>query len=643
MPTLEYISGYAGVTIGDAIIGGSANRILFEDGSNQVAQSAGFVFDGAQLGINNASPAAMLDIQTNATDAVGQTIQATAGQTANLFQALDSVGAGIFVVEPSLIRGYVQMEGPKDATWTVSGGGPDQAETSQTGQDLTISGGDASEGTTSGAAHGGNLYLRGGTAASINELHAYKNGGTVYIQGGDRAQANSSDGGHVIITGGSDDTDAHYTDGGDVTITGGSNLGGVGCTAGDVIITGGDFEANGFTGSVTISSGSSSALETVIGDLTLTTGTSTGSTLYARDAGQVYITTNQPRTGSVVSGVAGQGGHITITLGGGGDTYSADGIGGIGGAFTVSGGAGGDATGVGGVGGVGTAIAITSGAGGSATGGSGTRTGGASGSITLDIGAVGTGADANGAIGNVNLAVSRGNVGIGTATHDGTLQGGVTIANGTAPSGPLADSVQLYSEDGDLHVQADTNKTLVLDNSVWEDLRVPVTSVKTGGSKDPDFIQFMDDGAGSQGVFSYAFDKTTEEEVYFAVQIPHAWKLGSDIEPHCHWSPSDTDTGNVVWGLEYTISDIGGTFGNTASLSVTDAADGTAKKHQLSDLGTIDMSSYTDDGDVSIMLICRIFRDATDAADTYDADAFLHEIDFHIELDTLGSRQETSK
>lgn len=70
---------------------------------------------------------------------------------------------------------------------------------------------------------------------------------------------------------------------------------------------------------------------------------------------------------------------------------------------------------------------------------------------------------------------------------------------------------------------------------MWDDLRVSVFSTKTGGSKEPAWTKVLDDGAGSQGVFTYFFDSGSEEELYFAVQFPHAWMLGTDIEAHLHW------------------------------------------------------------------------------------------------------------
>ena len=171
--------------------------------------------------------------------------------------------------------------------------------------------------------------------------------------------------------------------------------------------------------------------------------------------------------------------------------------------------------------------------------------------------------------------------------------------------------------------------------TVWDDLRFPVSSVKRLGFSDPGWRQFKDSGGGSVGVYSLAFDKNIEEEVYFTVQLPHSYKEGSNITPHVHWSPADGDAGNVVWALEYTWANMNGTFGNTTTIIVTDAADGTVGKHQFVDFSAIDGTGKT----ISSILMCRLYRFSSSGADTYDDDAFLLEIDFHFEMDTIGSRQ----
>lgn len=177
----------------------------------------------------------------------------------------------------------------------------------------------------------------------------------------------------------------------------------------------------------------------------------------------------------------------------------------------------------------------------------------------------------------------------------------------------------------------------------WDDLRVPVTATKLGGSKDPDFGQFLDNGLGSQGVFLYRFDPTQEQEIYFAVQLPHTWIEGTAILPHVHWVPITNNSGDVIWGLEYALFGINETSDPAATTIITATApslgnDG-VDKHLVAGFGTIDMSGKG----VSTMLLCRLFRDAGNAADTYTGDAGLLEIDFHYQLDSLGSSQQFSK
>jgi hypothetical protein len=182
--------------------------------------------------------------------------------------------------------------------------------------------------------------------------------------------------------------------------------------------------------------------------------------------------------------------------------------------------------------------------------------------------------------------------------------------------------------------------------TVWDDLRVPVTSLKTAGSKDPGFAVAFSTG-GSQGVFTYFFDAATEEELYFALQIPHDYKLGTNLHPHVHWFPSSAGTGTVSWGLEYNIANITGTFGNTSiiygNVATPNEVNLASKRHYLTEIGELNGSDILS---VSTMLLCRLFRNATGvggSGDSYPQDAGLLEVDFHYERDTLGSRTEYAK
>lgn len=190
---------------------------------------------------------------------------------------------------------------------------------------------------------------------------------------------------------------------------------------------------------------------------------------------------------------------------------------------------------------------------------------------------------------------------------------------------------------------------------VWDDLRVPLVGVQAGGLKPPAWAQFMDDGAGSVGVYGWAFGdeavEANEEQLFFAAQLPHTYKEGTDIRVHVHWSPAIGGAAGefVKWGLEYTWVNINGTYGNTAIItsdaSSADAATTSedasmvADKHYVTKIGVISGAGQT----ISSMLVCRVFRNSSHADDDLAEDAFGLEIDFHHQVDTMGSRQELIK
>lgn len=187
------------------------------------------------------------------------------------------------------------------------------------------------------------------------------------------------------------------------------------------------------------------------------------------------------------------------------------------------------------------------------------------------------------------------------------------------------------------HVGADiTDFSTVLSEELfddrWEDLRIAATSTNIGTANAPAFAKLLDDGAGSQGCYTYLFDAAAEEELFFAVQLPHSWLEGSDIFAHVHWVPTTANAGNVVWGLEYSWANIEGVYANSVLTTVTDSTDSTAKKHIMSNFPVIAGAGKT----ASSMILCRVYRKAADAADTYANDAALLEIDFHYRVSRVG-------
>lgn len=173
----------------------------------------------------------------------------------------------------------------------------------------------------------------------------------------------------------------------------------------------------------------------------------------------------------------------------------------------------------------------------------------------------------------------------------------------------------------------------------WDDERVPISSTQFAGSNPPTVVTFIDNGAGSTGVIGYSFSATIEEERFFESQLSHQYAQETPIYPHVHWSPTTAGAGNVVWGLEYTIATANQQFPTTTLTTLTAAASGTARMHQVNAFSAVAMVGKL----ISTMISGRIYRDATNPADTYAAGAILHEIDWHYLKDTPGSKQEYVK
>lgn len=126
------------------------------------------------------------------------------------------------------------------------------------------------------------------------------------------------------------------------------------------------------------------------------------------------------------------------------------------------------------------------------------------------------------------------------------------------------------------------------------------------------------------------------EAMSFTLQLPHNWKEGTTIYPHIHWVPRASGSGNIKWNLDYSwaqldeISPV--SFPATSTLSNVVTGPFTINKHMMSPLSAGNTGIDGSGKSVSSILICRIWRDSGDPADTFQADAGGLSIDFHIQI-----------
>lgn len=219
---------------------------------------------------------------------------------------------------------------------------------------------------------------------------------------------------------------------------------------------------------------------------------------------------------------------------------------------------------------------------------------------------------------------------------DGTIK----LGNKGASTTPDSDTDQ---EQNYTKITADGSLSYVGNATRWEDLKVPVNSVKIKKTE-------LDEARWDIFIGNLAllwFENGKEDDAVFTVQMPHGWKEGTAIKPHVHWTTGrggdTTAPGNnrVEWNLEYTWATVGEVFNNTSTNtgSVVEAPnDGSilVKEHVITPLGAISGNGKT----LSSMLVCRLYRSGTDS---FGGDAGLLEIDFHYQVDSDGSNQEYTK
>lgn len=205
-------------------------------------------------------------------------------------------------------------------------------------------------------------------------------------------------------------------------------------------------------------------------------------------------------------------------------------------------------------------------------------------------------------------------------------QGDIGTATWGDITGTLSDQTDLQSALDDL-----TPNSLILSNTVWDDLRFPAQGINPAGAPAPPTVDTADG--------TLVFSASQTNIIAGIAQLPHQWKEGSTVNPHIHWCPSNTNTGNVLWRFEYEVQDIGGVFTGFTTVDTLEAGSGVAETHQIHSLGTIDMTGKK----VSCVMKWKLSRIGGDGTDTFTGTARLLEFDIHYEIDSLGSSDEFTK
>lgn len=182
--------------------------------------------------------------------------------------------------------------------------------------------------------------------------------------------------------------------------------------------------------------------------------------------------------------------------------------------------------------------------------------------------------------------------------------------------------------------EADGTLVFVGDATVWDDQQINISSVRLPAAGAPTWTAYK----GSQVL---AFSGSADNTIYFTAQLKHKYKEGSDLEFHIHYIPEDNTAGNVRWVFTHSWANIGAAFPSETTVTTILATPEITDQHTLGEIA----AAITGTGKtISSVLLCSLTRTGSHGDDTYNAkDIYIAAEDFHLEMDTVGSRQEATK
>lgn len=174
----------------------------------------------------------------------------------------------------------------------------------------------------------------------------------------------------------------------------------------------------------------------------------------------------------------------------------------------------------------------------------------------------------------------------------------------------------------------------------WRDNVQPFLSAKLGAAKNPTFATI--NGA----IGSYSFSPTQEQELFMYFHINHDYKEGTALFPHIHWCPSTANAGNVRWGIEWAAARGHNqeTFNASEIIYIDQEAPGIVDQHMVAEMDHPGLFIPALEADA--VILCRVFRAATDVNDTYPDPVFGFMADLHYYSDrytTINKRPDFNR
>jgi hypothetical protein len=207
-------------------------------------------------------------------------------------------------------------------------------------------------------------------------------------------------------------------------------------------------------------------------------------------------------------------------------------------------------------------------------------------------------------------------------TATGSAANEFTLANAASGNGPT------LSATGETNVGININPkgtgvlksgTAAVKIAGLETMWVPASAMY-GATTNPADAQQVETTAVRPDMKVLDFDAATDEFAQFSVAFPKSWNEGT-VTYQVYWTPSSTNTGNCIFGLQGVAIGDGDTIDVVygTAVNITDAGIGTIEDQQVS----VVSSAITIAGSPAVdqQTYFQLFRDANAGTDTFTGDA----------------------
>ena len=194
----------------------------------------------------------------------------------------------------------------------------------------------------------------------------------------------------------------------------------------------------------------------------------------------------------------------------------------------------------------------------------------------------------------------------------------ITLANAATGNGPIISATGETNVDLNLNPKGTgvlKSGTAAVKIAGKETIWIPATAM-FGPTTNPADAAQVETTATRPDLKVFDFDASTKQYTQFTIAMPKSWNEGT-LTYQVYWSPSTTNTGNAIFGLQGVACADGDTIDVAygTAIEVTDAGIGTVEDQQItSESSAMTVAGSPAAGEQSYF---QLYRDAADGSDTF--------------------------